>query len=49
MHARGRFRARARVRVRVRASVRIKRDTFPQADPQCINTQHTGVKWVLNN
>ena len=34
--------------VRVR-KVRGRADVFPQADPECINTQHTTNDWVLNN
>ena len=45
-----------KVRVRVDSSVRVRWGTldggthvFPQAEPQCINTQHTTNDWVLNN
>ena len=49
---RGIFRRRCGDTVTVsRASVRasLRGGAFPQADPQCIATQHTTNAWVLNN
>ena len=44
----GRVGVRGRVRGRVRAGVKVRGDTFSQADPQCINTQRIHTKHIIS-